>query len=270
MTSVTLDFKEISIDNLNIFYREITPTVKIPEPKTIIILHGWNQKGGETWQEIMGKIALDNPQYRIITPDLPGMGESAPPRRVWHTQNYADFIQRFIMALGVKEAYFMGHSFGGAIASIIASQSSILCTELILLAPAIVRLPLSSKQRWTQKITTFGKQNLEKIGLKIVIEKSRKVWYKLLGSSDYLRTSGIMKEIMTVIVREDLTNILPNIKCHTVIVWGKEDTYTPIWQLDIIRRQIPQNHVYILEDVNHGIHLYAKKALYEILKKTLK
>jgi pimeloyl-ACP methyl ester carboxylesterase len=270
MPSVTLDFKEISVDNLTLFYREILPTVKSTKPKTLVILHGWNQKGAETWQEIMGKVELQHPDYRIIAPDLPGMGESQPPRRVWHAQDYADFIQKFIEALEIKETYLMGHSFGGAIASIIASQSPDLCGELILLAPAIVRPPLSSKQRWTQKITTFGKQNLEKIGLKSVVEKSRKIWYRLLGSSDYLKTNGIMKEIMAVVVREDLTEILNKIKCHATIVWGKEDNYTPIWQLDIVRRQIPQNHVYMLENVNHGIHLYAKKALYEILKKTLK
>jgi pimeloyl-ACP methyl ester carboxylesterase len=270
MSSVTLDFKEISVDNLTLFYREITPTAKSTNTKTLVILHGWNQKGAETWQEVMGKIAQQHPDYHILAPDLPGMGESQPPRRVWHAQDYADFIQKFIKTLEIKETYFMGHSFGGAIASIIASQSPTLCTELILLSPAIVRPPLSSNQRWTQKITTFGKQNLEKIGLKKLVEKSRKIWYKLLGSSDYAKTQGIMKDIMAVVVREDLTTILPNIKCHTILVWGKEDTYTPIWQLDIIRRQIPLNHVYILENINHGIHLYAKKTLYEILKKALR
>jgi pimeloyl-ACP methyl ester carboxylesterase len=268
--SVTLDFKEISIANLILFYREIIPTVKSTSPKTLVILHGWNQKGAETWQEIMGKVALQHPDYHIIAPDLPGMGESQPPRRVWHAQDYADFIQKFIESKGVKEAYFLGHSFGGAIASIIASQSPTLCSELILLAPAIVRPPLSSKQRWTQKITSFGKQCLEKIGLRSLVQKIRKIWYKLLGSSDYLKTEGIMKDIMAIVVREDLTQFLPDIKCPTIIVWGKEDSYTPIWQLDIIRRKIPQNHVYVLENVNHGIHLYAKKALYEILKKALR
>lgn len=270
MPSITLDFKEISVDNLTLFYREIKPIKVNHNSKTLVILHGWNQKGAETWQEIMGKVALQHPNYRIIAPDLPGMGESQPPRRVWNAVDYASYIIHILEELNIKQAYFMGHSFGGAIASIIASQKPDLCSELILLAPAIVRPPLSSKQRWTQNITSFGKRNLEKIGLKKVVEQSRRVWYNLLGSSDYLKTEGIMKEIMTVVIREDLTSTLPNIACPTIIVWGKEDNYTPIWQLDIIRRQIPQNHVYILEDVNHGIHLYAKKALYEILKKVLK
>lgn len=270
MPSVTLNFKEISINNLTVFYREISPTVKINQSKTLIILHGWNQGGAETWQEIMGKLALQHPDYRIIAPDLPGMGESEQPKRIWNAEDYANCITNILEKLDIKKACLMGHSFGGAIASIIASQSPNLCSELILLAPAIVRPPLSSKQRLTKKITTFGKQNLEKVGLKKIVEKSRKVWYKLLGSSDYLKTEGIMKDIMAIVVREDLTSILPHIKCHTIIIWGKKDNYTPIWQLDIIRRQIPQNHVYMLEDINHGIHLYAKKVLYEILKKVLK
>jgi pimeloyl-ACP methyl ester carboxylesterase len=270
MSPVTLDFKEISVDNLNIFYREIKPRMEHPTPKTLVVLHGWNQKGAESWQELIGRIALQHPFYRIIAPDLPGMGQSQPPRRVWNAVDYAHFIRSFLESIEVKQAYFMGHSFGGAIASIIASESPELCTELILLAPAIVRPPLSSKKKLIQKVTKFGKSSLEKVGMIQVVEKSKKIWYRLLGSSDYLKTQGIMRDIMAVVVREDLTYILPKIHCYTTIVWGNEDKYTPIWQLDIIRRAIPQNHIYILEGVNHGIHLYAKKAVYAMLKKTLK
>jgi pimeloyl-ACP methyl ester carboxylesterase len=269
MSSVTLDFKELPINNLTIFYREITPRIKSPTPKVLVILHGWNQNGAQSWQEIMGRIAQQHSFYRIIAPDLPGMGQTQPPRRVWGVQDYVDYIIEFLDALKLSNVVMLGHSFGGGIASVIAAQRPDLCQELVLFAPAIVRPPLSSKQKMIQKLTTFGKQTLEKAKLHQVIARSQTLWYKVLGSTDYLKTQGIMKEILTVIVREDLTHILPNIRCDTIIVWGDKDTYTPIWQLDIIRRNIPQNHIYILEGVNHGIHLYAKKSVYAILKKTL-
>jgi pimeloyl-ACP methyl ester carboxylesterase len=269
MPSTTLEFKEIKIMGLSIRYREILPKTKTSPDKTLIILHGWNQKGAESWQEIMGQTALQHPNYHIIAPDLPGMGDSPAPDSVWRAEDYATFIEKFIAKLDVKYAVFMGHSFGGAIASIIASRNPKLCTDLILLAPAIVRPPLSAKQKRISSITSFGKNTLTKIGLTSLETRIKKGWYKLINSPDYNKTQGIMKAIMQVVIREDLTHILPNISCHTTLLWGDKDTYTPIWQLDLIRRAIPNNQVYILDDINHGIHLYAKKSIYNVLKKVL-
>jgi pimeloyl-ACP methyl ester carboxylesterase len=269
MSSISLEFKEIKVAGLPFRFREVLPKTKSNQAKTLVILHGWNQKGAQSWQDIIGQAALQHPDYHILAPDLPGMGDSPAPSSVWRAEDYATCIEKFIAKLDIKYAVFMGHSFGGAIASIIASRNPKLCTELILLAPAIIRPPLTNKQKRIGVITTFAKTALNRAGLANLEPNLKKIWYKVIGSPDYNKTQGIMKEIMQVVIREDLSAVLPDIKCRTTLLWGDQDTYTPIWQLDLIRRAIPNNQVYILDDINHGIHLYAKKSIYSVLKKVL-
>ena len=260
-----LETHEARIQDQVISFIEVKPTVNKEKSLSLLILHGWNQKGTESWEEVIKEIACRHPSYRIIALDLPGMGQSQPPKSVWNAMNYADFIAEFLTSLNVSEITILGHSFGGAIGAVIAGDRPDMCTKLVLLAPAIIRPPLSKKQKIIQSVTNTGKNVLTKVGLQGVTDATKKLWYRVVGSSDYVKTQGIMKEIMAGVVREDLTHVLTKIKCETTVVWGDKDLYTPIWQLDIIRRNLDKSNIYMLEGINHGIHLHARKSLYSIL-----
>ena len=48
-----------------------------------------------------------------------------------------------------------------------------------------------------------------------------------VGSSDYKASPTVLKETMKIIVNEDSSNLLPNIKAPTLLIWGTADTATP-------------------------------------------
>lgn len=70
-----------------------------------------------TWRPIVERLA---PQFRCVSIDLPGQGESAGPGRPM--QEVADALHRSLMSLGVEPPVLVGHSLGAAIASMYASK----------------------------------------------------------------------------------------------------------------------------------------------------
>ena len=49
-----------------------------------------------------------------------------------------------------------------------------------------------------------------------------------VGSSDYRSSAPVLRETMKIILNEDMSDLLPNIKVPTLLIWGSLDTDTPI------------------------------------------
>ena len=59
------------------------------------------------------------------------------------------------------------------------------------------------------------------------------------GSSDYAGASPMMRRILSKVVNEDLTDRLPLISAPTLLIWGENDTATPIADAKKMSRLIP-------------------------------
>lgn len=49
-----------------------------------------------------------------------------------------------------------------------------------------------------------------------------------MGSADYAAASPLMRQVLVKVVNENLEPLLPNIKCPALLVWGVNDTATPL------------------------------------------
>ncbi len=250
----------INFEGINLLCREYGD---FNAPKKILILHGWTSTGATSWENFINskfQNDIEKGNVYILVPDMPGFGQSSAPGEVWNAEKYADFMAGFIKQKFVvgELITLLGHSFGGAVASIISAKYSELINKLVLAAPAIVRPEINERQKLTTEITKYGKKVVKG-------EFVKKVWYKLIGSPDYGLTNGIMKEIMQTVIRQDLQYVLPEIKQNTTILWGTEDTYTPYYQAEIVNQGIKNSKLITLNGVNHGIHLYAQGDLYRVL-----
>ena len=61
------------------------------------------------------------------------------------------------------------------------------------------------------------------------------------GSSDYAGASRMMRAILSKVVNEDLTDRLALIKVPTLLVWGENDTATPLRDAKLMNRLIPDS-----------------------------
>ena len=59
------------------------------------------------------------------------------------------------------------------------------------------------------------------------------------GSSDYASASPMMRRILSRVVNEDLTDRLPLVKVPVLLVWGENDTATPLSDARTMERLIP-------------------------------
>jgi pimeloyl-ACP methyl ester carboxylesterase len=85
--------------------------------EAVVLLHGWPQTWLE-WREVMPDLAQ---QYRVIVPDLPGLGDSdgVPP---YDKKTVAQHLHRLIGDLKVGAVHLVGHDMGGLVAYAYARQ----------------------------------------------------------------------------------------------------------------------------------------------------
>ena len=87
---------------------------------TLVMIHGYrgNHRG-------LQAIAAGLIKYRVIIPDLPGFGESAPLKMTHSIQAYSDWLHKFLGALQLEnKANLMGHSFGSLVVGFYATRHS--------------------------------------------------------------------------------------------------------------------------------------------------
>ena len=78
----------------------------------LILLHGIGDSG-RTWRRTAPLLAR---RFRVLIPDLPGFGESGRPDAPYTLGWFTDILDQWMDAIGLAQAHFCGHSYGGGIA----------------------------------------------------------------------------------------------------------------------------------------------------------
>jgi pimeloyl-ACP methyl ester carboxylesterase len=97
----------------------------------ILFLHGWGL-GHHAYRPAVR--ALVEAGYRVVAPALPGFGGTADLPNAERTfAGYASWTCRFADALGLRNVILVGHSFGGGVATQMASTCGHVVRSLVLL-----------------------------------------------------------------------------------------------------------------------------------------
>lgn len=207
---------EIKIGNQIIGYKESG------SGQAFVILHGWG------CHKELFSFLQDHLQdrFRVISIDLPGFGQSSEPDRVWGSHDYADCIYQVLGALKVENPIVFGHSFGGRV--LLALASKMAYDKMILTASA----GLVAKRPLAYYIRLYRYKLAKWIYLHSPLKKIYPDWLenkrKTSGSADYRAASEKMRAILIKVVNEDLAEEISQIKVPTILLWGTEDTATPL------------------------------------------
>jgi pimeloyl-ACP methyl ester carboxylesterase len=105
---LTVKHRSIAVDGVRIFYREAGP----PDALVVLLPHGYPSSSFQFRHFIA--VLADN--WRLIAPDYPGFGYSdTPPGFAYTFDGYADLMDRFVMALGLKRYALYLHDYGSQI-----------------------------------------------------------------------------------------------------------------------------------------------------------
>ncbi|MDR1020033.1 MAG: alpha/beta hydrolase, partial [Synergistaceae bacterium] len=184
--------------------------------------------------------------------DLPGFGGSDEPPAGWSVGDYADFVASFLESLGISEAAMIGHSFGGRVIIKLASGTwRVKVTKAVLTGGAGIRsrATLRGKLRSCLYRAVRRVISVEAVKKKFPLLLER--WRMKNGSADYRNATPRMRECLVKVVNEDLTRHLPDIKCPTLLIWGDQDTETPLADAKTMERLIPDAGLVVLKNAGH-------------------
>lgn len=96
----------------------------------LLLLHGWPQSSHE-WRLLIPELAK---RYRVIAPDLRGLGDSGRPVGGYDKMTIAGDLRVLLRdKLGITQTAVVGHDWGGAVAYALAAQDRALVTRLAIL-----------------------------------------------------------------------------------------------------------------------------------------
>lgn len=221
--------KDIDVNGLRLHYDESGPEGGVP----IVLLHGW----GCNHTTLASIRKLLEGKMRVFSFDLPGFGQTPEPSEVWGIERYTAYTEAAIKQLGISRPILLGHSFGGRISILMSSRSEV--NKVVLVDAAGVKPRHSMK--WYFKVYTYklGKRVYPLLfGKKKAAERIEAARRKR-GSSDYNNASPMMRAILSKCVNEDLCHVMPSIKASTLLIWGENDTATPLSDAKKIEKLIP-------------------------------
>lgn len=220
----------------------------------VLILHGW---GGriESFAPVIDNLAQG---YRVTALDFPGHGESDPPPTPWSVTEYADLTLRLLSQLDIPPSHVIAHSFGGRVTILLAAQHPELFNKIVLVDSAGV-LPKRGI-KYYRKVYTY------KLGKKLAKWKWSAACLKAMGydikkkitsagSADYRALSPAMRGTFVQVVNQNLRPYLKNIRNSVLLVWGSQDTDTPLYMAQIMEKEIPDAGLVVIEGAGHFSYL---------------
>jgi pimeloyl-ACP methyl ester carboxylesterase len=107
-----------------------------PDNPDLLLVHGWTSFA-PSWNAVAEYF---QERYHVIAPDLRGHGESDKPQTGYRLRDFAEDICQLIKNLQLNQPAYVGHSWGGNIGTIIASDSPELISRAFLEDPVYWRM----------------------------------------------------------------------------------------------------------------------------------
>lgn len=216
----------------------------------LVLLHGW---GGDSRSFFPVQQALA-PHVRTLALDFPGFGRSALPPTPWGVDDYAASVIGWLDALGVARASFVGHSFGGRVAIVLAATRPERVDKLILVDSAGILPRRTLSYHLKVRAARLARRVLAAPPLAQARPALERRLYAALGASDYA-TAGPLRPTFVRVVNHDLRQLLPQISAPTLIIWGENDDATPLADGAIMAREIPNARLVVYRGAGHFAYL---------------
>lgn len=208
----------------------------------LVLLHPFPAHHG-IWEAVADMLAG---RYRVITPDLRGLGESAPGDGPATMEKHANDLLRVCTDAGVQKAIFGGNSIGGYILFEFWRRFRERVSGLIL-----VDTKASADTEDARKTRLAAADDVLKRGTEPFIDAQLP---KLLGESTHRNRPDRVHEAKRMMMRAsaagiaavqrgmadrpDSTPTLATINVPTLVMVGDEDTVTPVSEMEKIHHGI--------------------------------
>ncbi len=211
----------------------------------IILMHGWgcNHTTLKSIEQCL------SPYMKVYNVDFPGFGESSEPGAVWGVEEYTQLIEEMVKLEGIENPVLLGHSFGGRVGLLYSSRNKV--NKLILTDAAGVK----PKRGWKYYYKVYSFKMMKRVVLALYGKEKGEAKLNEIrskrGSSDYSNSTPTMRAILSIVVNEDLKHVMPSIKCPSLLIWGENDTATPLSDAKTMEKLIPDAGLVAFPNAGH-------------------
>jgi pimeloyl-ACP methyl ester carboxylesterase len=230
-------------------------------PLRVVWLHGWARSASDfavaastLAQRGVGSVALD----------LPGFGASPPPEVAGGARHYAALLEPALSAVSDEPVLLVGHSFGGTVATVVASTHPERVNALVLTGAPVIRRPSTRKaplayrsQRWLHAKGLISDARIESARQKF-------------GSVDYRRARGLMRDVLVASVNESYESELAALTIPVEFLWGDADRDVPLLVAEQAGELVRGNHsLRVVSGTGHLVPLDAPDELVDAVLRVL-
>ena len=241
---------KLDVANTTVYYEQHGST-----GPQVLILHGW---GCDTsfFAPITAALA-ENMRVTII--DFPGHGKSGRPPEPWGVPEYAEMVRQLMDALHLSPCHIIAHSFGGRVALYLSSHWPQLVGKMIITGGAGLRKPATPEaqkrsqqyQQWKKLCAMLKRTRILAKPADLLADAMRKKY----GSPDYNALDEEMRKTFVKVITEDLRPLLPKVQASTLLIWGRNDTETPLWMGETMEQEIPDAGLVVFDGGTHFAYL---------------
>lgn len=218
--------------------------------RDMIILHGWNLSGSR-FSALADTFRKKG--YRVFTPDLPGFGQEAAPKRPWHVVDYAEFVRGYIDRNKIKSPVIIGHSFGGRVAlKYIQIYPDDVKALVLSGTPGLSPIP-KKKLLLFLVIAKIGGLIFSIPPLSLLSDWARRWLYYVAGAREFIRAEGSMRETFKHIVSDNLVSAMQSVRVPCLLLWGEYDVIVPVSIARNMQDIMTQSTLKVIPEVDHGV-----------------
>jgi 3-oxoadipate enol-lactonase len=220
------------------------------KPDPALLIHGV----GESSIAWFGWVPRMAREFRLLRPDLPGLGQSPiPPGFEWSLPNLATLLAHLLDTLEVDSAHVIGAKLGGAIAMQFAADYP-RRTRTLVAASA----PVSTPEYSSTAAEFQGKQWVEdtqrdRLGSAAPKEEIE-YWNRMMNGMTPQTKDGI-KKVTSVL---NLDSVLPRITAPTLVITSDRSALQPVQVVLNYQKKIPNSRLMVLP--TDAFHVAVAKA----------
>src|SRR6476620_3719717 len=227
--------------------------------QAVVLLHGY-PFNRSLWNEQAA--ALSN-SYRVITPDLRGLGESDASPGAATMNRMAQDVAELLDRLEISRAIIGGLSMGGYVALAFYNQFPSRVRALILAdtrAQADTEEGKQTRFQHAEKALAEGMAGiadsmLPKLLTPETVSKRPELVKRVRDMMLKTKPEGAAGALLGMAERDDQTSLLAQITCPALILVGREDPITPVPDSEKMNREIAGSRLVVIENAAHVSNL---------------
>jgi pimeloyl-ACP methyl ester carboxylesterase len=218
----------------------------------VLLIHGLGSSGADWAFQVP---PLES-RFRVVVPDLPGCGHSAPPNSGFSIHGFAEALWGMLEALNAPQANLVGFSLGGAVALEMALQRPAAVPRLVLIN-SLATYRLNHWKKWLEArippaiVHTLGMRRTARLVAARVFPEPwqrpmRERAVAVIGGARAASYLGMAKALE----RWSATDRLAQLRSRTLVIAAEHD-YTPLAEKRALAARLGAEFV-VVRHSRHG------------------